>query len=739
MLPSGPFPPEKHGLQFETRLNVTQIRHPKHPDLLLPAFAFDGQIPGPTIRVRPGDTLQLRFHNDLPSLEEAFGGTSSSVTREEYVKIRETPINHYRRPSQTNLHWHGAHVTGTVPADNVFIRVQPGEFYEYTVKIPFTHSPGVGWIHPHVHGSSSLHVGGAAALAFVVEDRRSASAGDSTTDSTGAAVKSSEVQPWFPPLPQAIADAPELLLMIQPLNYGKLPLLEYAERATGLSATSPVPAEAAVFTLVNGVFDPLFSISAGEWYRLRLVHAGTGWVKTQIRFRALGCEHILLAKDGLYIRDFPREIKGAAVLTPGARADVMLRCSAGRPSSGPDGFRSSRNKVVEMMDFGAAAGRGERIGRLELVSRADADAPAGTRRESAASSPTSQLTSTDIGPRNARLVEVDPRPPKNVSSSADDPPFPPYPPSSFVWPPYLRDLRPIPAAPNCTGDLAFGRTPGDNKTIPSTVINNRLFSPDFFVHKTSYHTVTERMLWGLDKHPYHQHTYPVQLIDGFRESEWFRFGDFQDSFQHPDLAATGAGFTGGLPPKAGAVPTHVRVRYAPVPLPRAASTAAESSTALTGFDPRRAAPAGPEVAAEDEVVMVHCHRLRHEDRGMMTMELVRSAGEHCESERITAAGVVSEVGIRRGGIPVGHGGDHHGYALLAGVLAIILAFWAAWRAFCRLFRVFGASEEDLEGGSLSSAAGSSSCGRQDAVERRPSGGSGGSPTTDWVRLDERDF
>lgn len=38
-----------------------------------------------------------------------------------------------------------------------------------------------------------------------------------------------------------------------------------------------------------------------------------------------GCEHYLLAKDGIYIRDYPRKISGTDIPT-GGRCDFMIRC-----------------------------------------------------------------------------------------------------------------------------------------------------------------------------------------------------------------------------------------------------------------------------------------------------------------------------------------------------------------------------------------------------------------------------
>jgi FtsP/CotA-like multicopper oxidase with cupredoxin domain len=49
--------------------------------------AFNGGIPGPTIRVKPGDTLVLELHNDLP----ADGYDTSSLHNEFKVRTPTCP------------------------------------------------------------------------------------------------------------------------------------------------------------------------------------------------------------------------------------------------------------------------------------------------------------------------------------------------------------------------------------------------------------------------------------------------------------------------------------------------------------------------------------------------------------------------------------------------------------------------------------------------------------------------
>jgi FtsP/CotA-like multicopper oxidase with cupredoxin domain len=100
-------------------------------------WAYNGKVPGPTLRVRLGETLRVRFRNDLP------------------------------QPS--TIHWHGVRVPNAM--DGVPGVTQPpvlpgGEFvYEFTPK-----DAGTYWFHPHVRASEQVERGLFGVL--VVEDER---------------------------------------------------------------------------------------------------------------------------------------------------------------------------------------------------------------------------------------------------------------------------------------------------------------------------------------------------------------------------------------------------------------------------------------------------------------------------------------------------------------------------------------------------------------------------------------
>lgn len=101
-------------------------------------LAYSGSIPGPTLRVRPGDTMRVRLENNL--------GTD-----------------------MTNLHVHGMHVSPEGNSDNIFVMLENGQAFDYEYVIPENHPSGLYWYHPHHHGDATEQVGGGLVGAIVVE------------------------------------------------------------------------------------------------------------------------------------------------------------------------------------------------------------------------------------------------------------------------------------------------------------------------------------------------------------------------------------------------------------------------------------------------------------------------------------------------------------------------------------------------------------------------------------------
>lgn len=102
------------------------------------ALSYNGGIPGPTLRVRAGDTLNVSLRNNLTE------------------------------PS--NLHVHGLHVSPRDNSDNMFVTLEAGDSFDYRYELPADHPPGVYWYHPHHHGLVADQVFGGLYGAIIVDD-----------------------------------------------------------------------------------------------------------------------------------------------------------------------------------------------------------------------------------------------------------------------------------------------------------------------------------------------------------------------------------------------------------------------------------------------------------------------------------------------------------------------------------------------------------------------------------------
>lgn len=101
-------------------------------------WTYNGRLPGPTWRVRPGDRVRVSVRNTLDE--------------------------------PTNLHVHGLHVSPEGNSDNPFVRIQPGSTFDYEYRLPADHPPGVYWYHPHHHGTAANQVFAGLYGAIIVED-----------------------------------------------------------------------------------------------------------------------------------------------------------------------------------------------------------------------------------------------------------------------------------------------------------------------------------------------------------------------------------------------------------------------------------------------------------------------------------------------------------------------------------------------------------------------------------------
>jgi FtsP/CotA-like multicopper oxidase with cupredoxin domain len=131
---------------------------------------YNGGLPGPTLRLRPGDHLGI----DL--------------------------VNHLNEP--TNLHTHGLQVSPQGNSDNPFVMVNPGERFRYDYQLPDTHPPGTFWYHPHHHGLAADQVFAGLYGAIVIDEPDPPQVGadrmlvisDITLDGTGTVAPATGMQ-----------------------------------------------------------------------------------------------------------------------------------------------------------------------------------------------------------------------------------------------------------------------------------------------------------------------------------------------------------------------------------------------------------------------------------------------------------------------------------------------------------------------------------------------------------------
>jgi len=447
------------------------------PTLDVTTRAYNGSVPGPGLAVYPGEKLSVLLINDLESPKGPHA------------------LEKEHKPNTTNLHVHGLHVSEKPPSDDVVYTIlPPGAKWRYEYDILPTHSPGTYWAHPHHHGSLVLEVGGGVASPLLVLD-----------------------PPGF--LPSELAAMRERLLIFQDLDRVKL------EQAAKIADDKLFRVrrweEADVLLLVNGAIRPVLAQQPGEWQRLRLIGASAlNWLNLDFG----DCDAALLAKDGIYIADFPRAVR-RAVLAPGARADLAVRCPQGE------------HHVSSV----APAARGRRLApALEAVAFSiRVEGPVAT------------------GPAAGELH-----------------------PWSPLRPPYLQDLARLPR-PSCSCETLMGALGGSK--LKSGIDDHLWVDPHVgrpvYIHSSPFNAAVERRLGGVNKHTYHQHTYPFQLAEIPGGGPYFQVGDWHDSYMN-----------------------------------------VEGANAVVRF--HTADFAGP--------LMVHCHNLAHSDHGMVALEHVGQEECSCD-------------------------------------------------------------------------------------------------------------
>jgi FtsP/CotA-like multicopper oxidase with cupredoxin domain len=119
----------------EFTLVAKEVNHQLNEETTVPAWTFNGSVPGSEIRVKLGDTVKINLKNELPD-----------------------PVT---------IHWHGVPVPNNMDGipGVTMNAVQPGEAFTYEFKATV---PGTYWYHSHQDGVNQLDKG--LYGSFIIED-----------------------------------------------------------------------------------------------------------------------------------------------------------------------------------------------------------------------------------------------------------------------------------------------------------------------------------------------------------------------------------------------------------------------------------------------------------------------------------------------------------------------------------------------------------------------------------------
>lgn len=166
--------------------------------------------------------------------------------------------------------------------------------------------PGTFWYHPHFHGSTFTQTAAGAFGMIIIEDPEDY-------------------------LPQQYEDMPEIemlfsehiLAFLQSSATTSGDNLGNWTEGEGLTVTNATTTITDMLRLVNKQYKPLVTMEQNRWYRWRMVQASA--FSSQFIDPPAGCEFQLLAKDGIYLNDFPRSVP-KILLNPGQRAGEYTSC-----------------------------------------------------------------------------------------------------------------------------------------------------------------------------------------------------------------------------------------------------------------------------------------------------------------------------------------------------------------------------------------------------------------------------
>jgi len=231
-------------------------------------------IPGPTIRMTPGNKYVLRFHNLLD------------------YEPPSTVHNDFKDPNITNVHTHGLHISGESPGDDVLRMFEGGRGGDYVYDIPADHMGGTFWYHAHHHGATYLQVSTGGFGLMIIDDSNDG-------------------------IPADVAAMAERQVIIGYLD----------TNAAGIGGDALVSGTMLRGWTVNGQIEGTLYVPPNTWEHWRVLLADADARAKDVTIGA-GCEAMLLARDGVWRTVAPKPLAANSVnLTGASRADLAVRCA----------------------------------------------------------------------------------------------------------------------------------------------------------------------------------------------------------------------------------------------------------------------------------------------------------------------------------------------------------------------------------------------------------------------------
>jgi FtsP/CotA-like multicopper oxidase with cupredoxin domain len=235
--------------------------------------SYEGGSPGPTLRMKPGETLRIKMINDLPPNRDGL----------------PADISHPHQFNNTNFHFHGAHTSPSGISDNVMRSMAPGRSYNIEITLPADHTRGTYWYHPHHHGSADIQMSSGMVGAVIIE-------GD------------------FAEIPE-IATARERLMVLTQVVYDANGMVENFETLFPETATR--------FLAINGQRRPMIEMRPGEVQRWRILNAA---YQDDMLLDLEKHDLQAIAYDGIQLGAM-QPLK-QVLIAPGQRADILVKAGA---------------------------------------------------------------------------------------------------------------------------------------------------------------------------------------------------------------------------------------------------------------------------------------------------------------------------------------------------------------------------------------------------------------------------